>query len=148
MGGVAFNLIYEQVLRKVRIAGEKQGIWKEITYHLVQPLWNVSPEAKARIEEHTQQDTRNWITTKVADVTFVDDACFSFEADNPVSLVNAASALLQIVDETCEARGLLVNMNDGKTEFSIEMKGVGSSHAVQTSMERRQKGTLHFHEDG
>ena len=94
LGGIAFNLMYEQVLRKVRTAGEKQGIWKEITYHLAQPLWNVSPEAKARIEEHTQQDTRNWITTKVADVMFVDDACFSFEADNPVSLVNTASALL------------------------------------------------------
>ena len=51
----------------------------------------------------------------LADVTFVDDACFSFEADNPVSFV--------VVDETCDAHGLLVNMNDGKTEFSIEMKG-------------------------
>ena len=56
----------------------------------------------------------------------MDDACFSFEADNPVSLVNSATMLLQIVDETCEAHGLLVNMNDGKTEFSIEMTGVGA----------------------
>ena len=62
----------------------------------------------------------------LADVTFVDDACFSFEDDNPVSLVNSASTLLQIVDETCEARGLPVNMNDGKTEFSIELTGVGA----------------------
>ena len=51
---------------------------------------------------------------------------FRFEADNPVSLVNSATALLQIVDETCEAHGLQVNMNDGKTEFSIEMTGVGA----------------------
>ena len=94
-------------------------------YHPAQPPWNVSSEAKARIDEHTQHDTRNWITTTLADVTFVDDACFSFEADNLVSLVNSASTLLQIVDETCEAHGLLVNMNDGKTEFSIEMTGVG-----------------------
>ena len=56
----------------------------------------------------------------------MDDACFSFEADNPVSLVEKASALLQIVDETCEAHGLRFNMNDGKTEFSIEMKGGGA----------------------
>ena len=85
-------------------------------------LEHVSSEAQARIDEHTQHDTRKWITTTLADVTFVDDACFSFEADNPVSLVNSASTLLQIVDETCEAHGLPVNMNDGKTEFSIEMQ--------------------------
>ena len=42
------------------------------------------------------------------------------------SLVNSATMLLQIVDETCEAHGLQVNMNDGKTEFSIEMTGVGA----------------------
>ena len=86
----------------------------------------MSSEGKARIDEHTLHDTRNWITTTLADVTFVDDACFSFEADSPVSLVNSATALLQIVDETCEAHGLLVNMNDGKTEFSIEVTGVGA----------------------
>ena len=51
-------------------------------------------EAKARIDEHTLHDTRNWITTTLADVTFVDDACFSFEADNPVSLENSATTLL------------------------------------------------------
>ena len=98
---------------------------EKITYHPPHPPWNVSSEAKARIDEHTLHDTRNWITTTLDDVTFVDDACFSFEADNPVSLVNSATTLLQIVDETCDAHGLLVNMNDGKTEFSIEMTGVG-----------------------
>ena len=103
------------VLRKIRTAGEKHGIWNEIMYHPAQPPWNVSSEAKARIDELTLHDTRNWITATLADVTFVDDACFSFEADNPVSLVNSATMLLQIVDETCEAHGLLVNMNDGKT---------------------------------
>ena len=138
LGGIAFNLMYEQVLRKIRTVGEKQGIWKEIMYHPAQPPWNVSSEAKARIDEHTLHDTRNWTTT-LADVTFVDDACFSFEADNPVSLVNSAATLLQIVDETCEAHGLLVNMNDGKRR---------SSQAVQTSLERGQEGTLHFDKDG
>ena len=118
LGGIAFNLMYEQVLRKIRTA--------EIMYHPAQPPWNVSSEAKARIDELTRHDTRNWIAATFADVTFVDDACFSFEADNPVSLVNAATMLLQIVDETCEAHGLLVNMNDGKTEFLIEMTGVGA----------------------
>ena len=58
--------------------------------------------------------TRNWITTTLADVTFVDDACFSFEADNPVSLVNSASTLLQIVDETCEAHGFPVNIRSSR----------------------------------
>ena len=57
-------------------------------------------------------------------------------------------ALLQNVDETCEAQGLLVNMNDEKTELSIEVKGVGARKQFKTSMERRQEGTLHFHEDG
>ena len=75
---------------------------------------------------------------------FLDDAYFSFEADNPVSLVHKASALLQIVNETCEAHGLLVNVNDGKMEFSMRR----SPKRVQTSMEGRQEGTLHFHEDG
>ena len=149
LGGIAFNLMYEQVLRKIRTAGEKHGIWKEIMYHPAQPPWNVSSWVKAHVDEHTQHDTRNWITTTLADVTFVDDACFSFEADNPVSLVNSASTLLQIVDETCEAHGLLVNMNDGKTEFSNEMTGVGARKQFRRlSMERRQEGTLHFHEDG
>ena len=86
-------------------------------YHPAQTPWNVSSEAKAPIDEFTRHDTRNWITTTLADVKFVDDACFSFEANNPVSLVNSATMLLQIVDETCEAHGLLVNINDGKTEF-------------------------------
>ena len=126
LGGIAFNLMYEQVLRKIRTAGEKHGIWNEIMYHPAQPPWNVSCEAKARIDELTRHDTRNWITATLADVTFVDDASFSFEADNPESLVNSATMLLQTVDETCEAHGLLVNMNDGKTEFSIEMTGVGA----------------------
>ena len=61
------------------------------------PPGTATLEAKARIEEHTRQEARNWITTKVADVTFVDDACFSFEADNPVFLVSTASALLRRV---------------------------------------------------
>ena len=124
LGGIAFNLMYEQVLRKIRTAGEKHAIW--IMYHPAQPPWNVSSEAKARIDELTRHDTRNWITATHADVTFVDDACFSFEADNPVSLVNSATTLLQIVDETCEAHSLQVNMNDGKTEVSIKMTGVGA----------------------
>ena len=60
--------MYEQVLRKVRVAGEKKGIWTELRYRL--PLLSVSPEAKARIEANTQLDTRHWITTVLADVTF------------------------------------------------------------------------------
>ena len=84
-------------------------------------------------------DTRNWITATLADVTFVDDACFSFEADNPVSLVNSATMLLQIVDETCEAHGLLVNMNDGKAEFLDRNDGRRSSQAVQTSRKEDTK---------
>ena len=88
LGGIAFNLLYEQVLRKIRTGGEKHGIWNEIMYHPVQPPWNVSSEAKARIDELTRHD---WITATLADVTFVDDACFSFEADNPVSLVTSAT---------------------------------------------------------
>ena len=43
-----------------------------------------------------------------------------------MSLVNSATTLLQTVGETCEAHGLLVNMNDGETEVSIEMTGVGA----------------------
>ena len=42
-----------------------------------------------------------------------------------------ASALLQIVDETCEAHRLLVNMKDGKAEFSIEMKCDGARKQFQ-----------------
>ena len=103
---------------------------RKIRCHGAQPLWNVSPEAKVRIEANTQPAIRHWITTVLADVTFVDDACFSFEADNPVSLVDIANALLQIVSETCEAH-------------------MGSCpKAVQTTVGRRQEGTLHFHEDG
>ena len=64
---------------------------------------------------------------------------FSFEADNPVSLVKKTSALLQIVDEICEAHELLINMNDGKTEFSIERKGDGARQQF-----KRGEGTLHF----
>ena len=45
-------------------------------------------------------DARHWITAVLADVTFVDDTCFSFEADNPMSVVEKASELLQIVGET------------------------------------------------
>ena len=59
-----------------------------------------SSEAKARIDELTRHNTQNWITATLADVTFV--------------------------DETCEAHGLPVNMNDGKAEFPIEMTGVGA----------------------
>ena len=112
-------------LGRICLQSGKHGICKEIMYHPAQPPWNGS-EAKARIVGHTLHDTRNWITATLADVTFVDDACFSFEADNPVSLVNSTATLLQIVDETCEAHSLLVYMNDGKTEFSIEMTGVGA----------------------
>ena len=86
-GGVAFNLVHEQVLRKVRAAGEKKGIWTEIRYNLAQPLWKVSPEAEARIEANTQPDIRHWSTTVPADVTFVDDACLFFQVDNLVSNV-------------------------------------------------------------
>ena len=140
--------MYEQVLREIRTAGEKHGIWKEIMYHPAQPPWNVSSGAKARIDEHTLHDTRNWITTTLADVTFVDGACFSFEAGNPVSLVNSATTLLQIVDEACEAHGLLVNMNDGKTEFSIEMTGVGARKQFKRLWREDRKAHLHFHKDG
>ena len=133
--------MYEQVSRKIRTAGEKHGIWKEIMYHPAQPPWNVSSEAKARIDEHTLHDTRNWITTTLADVTFVDDACFSFEAD-PVSLVNSATTMLQIVDESCEALGLLVSMNDGKREFSIEMTGVGARNWFKRL--RREDRKAHY----
>ena len=102
-----------------RLRGRNEAADKGARYP-AQPLWNVSPEAKARIEANTQPDIRQWITTVMADVTFVDDACFSFEADNPVSLVDKASELLRIVDETCEAHGLVVNIHDGKTEFSTK----------------------------
>ena len=37
LGGIAFNLMYEQVLRKIRTAGEKHGIWKDIMYHPAEP---------------------------------------------------------------------------------------------------------------
>ena len=84
----------------------------------------------------------------MADVTFVDDACFSFEADNPVSLVHTASALLQIVDETCEAHGLLVNVNDGETEFSIEMKGGGARTQFRRLWRKDRKAHCVFHADG
>ena len=36
LGGIAFNQMYEQVLRKIRTAGEKHGIWNEIMW------WNGS----------------------------------------------------------------------------------------------------------
>ena len=70
LGGIAFNLMFEQVLRKTRTAGEKHGIWNEIMYDPAQPPWNVSSEAKARIDELTRHDTRNWITATLADVTY------------------------------------------------------------------------------
>ena len=46
-GCIAFNLMYEQVWRGARAADEEKGIWTEFRYHPAQPLWNVSPEAKA-----------------------------------------------------------------------------------------------------
>ena len=109
--GIAFNLMHEQVLRKVRAAGERKESGRKS---------GRSGTCLPRL------DIRHWITSVLADVAFVDDACFSFEAANSVSLVDTSSALLQIVDETCEAHVLHLNMNDGKTEFSIEMKGGGA----------------------
>ena len=106
----------------------------------------MSPEAKARNEGNTQPDIRHWITTVLADVTFVGDACSSFEVDNPVYLVDKASALLQIVNEACESLGPQhERRKDGILDRNERRR---SSKAVQTSMERRQEGTLHFHEDG
>ena len=118
--------MYEQVLRRVRSAGNEKGIWTRIGYHPAQPLWSVSCEAEERIETATRSDSSHWNDTVLADVTFVDDACFSFEANNPAALVCKASDLLQIVDEVCEAHGLIVNVSDGKTEFTIEMKCEGA----------------------
>ena len=104
-GGIAFNLMCEHVLRKVRAAGEEKGIWTQIGYHPAQPLWSVSREAEERIETATRSDSSQWKDTVLADVTFVDDACLSFEANNLVALVRKASELLQIVDEVCEHTG-------------------------------------------
>ena len=77
----------------------------------------MSRAADERIETAKRPDSNHWNDTVLADVTFVDDACFSFEANNPAALVCKASDLLQIVDEVCEAHVLIVDMSDGKTEF-------------------------------
>ena len=154
--GIAFNLMYEQVLRKIRTAGEKHGIWNEqtIMYHPAQPPWNVCLLKQRHVLMNSPcmtPETGSHAT--LADVTFVDDACFSFEADNPVSLVNSATMLLQIVDETCEAHGLLVNMNDGKThkdrakvrELCHDTNMLGRSkpgHKIRETMPKR-KQTMH-----
>ena len=78
----------------------------------------------------------------LADVTFVDDARFLSKLITRCLLWKKTSALLQIVDEICEAHELLINMNDGKTEFSIERKGDGARQQFK-------RGTAHciFHED-
>ena len=81
LGGIAFNLMYEQVLRKVRAAGEEKGIWTRIGY-LPALVVCVTRGGGA-----TRSDSSHWKDTVLADVTFVDDACFSLEANNPAALV-------------------------------------------------------------
>ena len=44
LGGIAFNQMYEQVLRKIRTAGEKHGIWNEIMW------WNGSGIRRRAVE--------------------------------------------------------------------------------------------------
>ena len=99
----------------------------------------MSREEEERIETAARSDSSHWNGTVLADVKFDDDACFTFEANNPAALVCKASDLLQIVDEVCEAHGLIVNMSDGKTECTIEMKGEGAREQFERLWDQSKK---------
>ena len=134
-GGIAFNLMYEQVLRKVRAAGEESGIWTRIGYHPAQQMWSVSREAEERRGPTVATGkTPCWRMSRLL-VTLV------FPSKQTTRLLWCAEAteVLQIVDEVCEAHGLGVNMNDGETEVTIEMKGEGARKQFQTPWDESEK---------
>ena len=135
LGGIAFNLMYEQVLRKVRAAGEESGIWTRIGYHPAQQMWSVSREAEERRGPTVATGkTPCWRMSRLL-MTLV------FPSKQTTRLLWCAEAteVLQIVDEVCEAHGLGVNMNDGETEVTIEMKGEGARKQFQTPWDESEK---------
>ena len=113
-GGTVFNLLYAKALKRYQAALLEENIPARLRYTQGAPC-------VTRTEETAPDGD-----AIVLDVTFVDDEAVIVTASVPITLSNHFRRAVQLLVETFERYGMVVNFKPGKTEVIAVFRGTGA----------------------
>ena len=112
-GAMIFNIIYGFVIRRIRGKLVALGLVEEIEYGADTAPWHT----------HNSDQHEKLQATLKAEVEYVDDSAFLFDADTPQRLWDKTALAIDVVVETCNEFGMTVNTSRGKTEVTTQLFG-------------------------
>ena len=129
LADITFSFLFSKVMQKVQKDLEEIGVLFALNWCGQRTLFP---------EDHT-----NTITTSLFEVIWADDLAIMITAPEAKQLVRRVAVASQVIVDHCLDHGLEPNMDRGKTEVILALRGKGSV-AARKQVFSRSDPTLHF----